>query len=169
MAGTINFKTGKIDRDSNVRFALSPEECGLLIDQLEKDQKVEFLRRAYNPDHMETHDAADKVMYVTPGQGGMTSFKVDFEKDGVGGQEQQAVGNAPPVMGPLEVVVQSGEMKLMLSLIEHSMPMLAGWSTLMDISLNRSIHLSLKHDESGGGGHGGGPHFSTSDDSGVPF
>ena len=130
----------------------------MLLDQLKKDQKVEFLRQAYNPDNMghsyasATPETPDKVMYISPVEGGMTSFKVDFEKDGIGGQEQ--VLKNGPVMGPLEVVVQTGELQVMLSIIESTLPHLTGWTTSMDIAMQRAINTSLNLNGSGGGGGG---------------
>lgn len=128
----------------------------MLLDQLKKDQKVEFLRRAYNHDNLghsypaATPETPDKVMYITPGQAGMALFKVDFEKDGVGGQEQ--VLKNGPMMGPLEVVVQTGELQVMLSIIESSLPQLTGWTTSMDIAMQRAVNTIMA--EAGGGGRG---------------
>lgn len=173
---TARSSDGRINRDSHIRFALSPEECGLLIAQLKKDQKVEFLRRSYAAENggsgqmqMQT-DPPDKVMYATPGQGGMTSFKVDFEKDGVGGQEQ--INSRGPMMGPLEVVVQTGELQVMLAIIEKSVVELTGWTTLLDIAMKRHFNELLKdgsgYNNSSGGG-GGSQYGSSDDNGGVPF
>lgn len=167
-----SIKIGRPTRDHQIRFALSPEECGLLVDQLPKNQKVEFLRRTqqYN-DFPEDGDgpSPDKVLHITPGQAGMVSFKVDFEKDGVGGYG--ASGNNMPadVAGPLEVVVQTGEYQVIHSLIQTSLPHLVGWTTMMELALSRSVSDSLQQGGAGSGGVGGGQYFSTSGPGNTPF
>ena len=121
-----------------------------------------MLLRRLNSDTGE--NLPDKVLHITPGQGGMVSFKCDFELDGVGGQ--QAGGNqSPDVVGPLEVVCQAGEIQVMLSLIQHSIPELVGWKTQMDAAMQNAVEIAKYHATSsyGGGGRGGNPNFSSSD------
>jgi len=187
---------GRIDRGSSSsntttttpRFALSAEECGLLLHQLELKQAVEFVRPAQSHSLQNTasftNDLSqnfDKVMYATPGKGGMTSFKIDYEADGVSSSELQSQPNdkeeaydnddttiittaaasqqgatAPPPIAPapMEVVVQTGELQVILSIIRTSLPHLVGWSTTMDIAMKQAITESMRH--AGGGGGGGG-------------
>lgn len=92
-------------RESKIRFGLSPEEVGLIIDQL-PDHDVELARRIGGYD-MTTgsaaHDAPDKVLRLIPGNGGVVSFKVDFEKDGMGGMKNPGGDEGDTPVGPLEV------------------------------------------------------------------
>jgi len=171
---------GKPERELSIRFALSPEECGLLVDQLPKNQPVEFLRWIPSYDDNDSHKKPpNKLLVVTPGQAGMASFKVDFEKDGVGAQPYGPGG----ATGPLEVILQAGELQVVLSLMKDSIPYLLGWNVSMDIAQNRAIATAMNggvgntpgygnagnyDDNAGGGGRGGGPTFSTSDGRGNP-
>jgi hypothetical protein len=162
---------GKTSRDGAIRFALSPEECGLVLDQIPKNQPVVLLRRLpLSPEYDVGQELPDKVLHIVPGQGGMVSFKVDFELHGVGGQA--AGGNqSPDVVGPLEVVCQAGEMQVMLSLIQTTLPHLVGWTTQLDVAIQSAVGYAIRnHSNSGGGGGGGGggfhgnnPRFSSSD------
>lgn len=144
---------GKTNRDNIIRFALSPEECGLVLDQIPKNQEVVLLRRLSSE---MGESLPDKVLYITPGQGGMVSFKADFEMNGVGGQ-QAGGGQSPEVVGPVEVVCQAGEVQVILSLIQHSIPHLVGWSTQMDIAMQDAVNYVVRQSSqnSGGGGTGG--------------
>ena len=153
--------TGRTNRDGAIRFALSPEECGLVLDQIPKNQEVVLLRRLTSDTG---EQLPEKVLHITPGQGGMVSFKCDFELDGVGGQ--QAGGNQPPeVVGPLEVVCQAGEVQVMLSLMQHSIPELVGWKTQLEVAMQNAIGIAKSQASSsyGGCGRGGNPNFSSSD------
>jgi hypothetical protein len=111
-------------------------------------------------------DSPDKVLRITPGQGGMVSFKVDFERDGVGGQQPGGENSTNEFSGPMEVVVQAGEYQVIHSIIQSSLPTLVGWSTCLDVAMQHSITYAIQS----GGNQGRGPRFSTSgphDD--VPF
>ena len=147
-----------------------------MIDQLPKQQEVDFLRRSRQQFgsssgfHDDDNDTAEKVLHVTPGQGGMISFKVDFEKDGVGGQHPGAhspsTSSGDSVVGPLEVIVQTGEYQVIHSLIQSSLPHLVGWTTMMELAMQRSISDSLNNSGAGGGGGGNRgrrPRYSTSE------
>ena len=134
----------------------------MLLNQLKKGEAVEFTRRAYNPDDASlsyeyaTPETPDKVMTVTPGEGDMHQFKVDFVKDGVGGQEQMLKNVT--VVGPFEVVVMPGELRVIQSIIETSLPQLVGWTMQMDVAVQRAL-LNSANDANrygGGGGAGGG-------------
>lgn len=156
---------GSTARDRSIRFALSPEEIGFVLDQLPKQNQVVLMRRPRPTEEPGAKEAPHKVLHVTPGQGGMVSFKVDFEIDGVGGQET----SSPEISGPLEVVVQAGEFQVIMSLMQHSLPLLTGWSTMMEVALQNSLARTFQ--EAGrGGGPGAGGHFSSSDQGGnMPY
>jgi hypothetical protein len=109
-------------------------------------------------------EVPDKVLHITPGQGGMASFKADFERDGVGGHA--GVGHkCPDVVGPLEVIVQAGELQVILTLIRDSLPILSGWSTTVDFAMQNEIKRAL----TGGSVSYGRPRFTSSDPSDTPF
>lgn len=83
---------GRYAWTERVRFALSPEEMGLLVNQL-PHYKVEFSRvqsvRGEGDDPYGTAitpDAPEKVLTVEPGELGAINFTIDYVKDGVGGQ-----------------------------------------------------------------------------------
>ena len=168
---------GRPSHKDHVRFALSVEECGLILDQISKNKAVSLSRKIpSNSDYTSSviDNIPDKVLYMTPGQGGMASFKVDFERNGVGGQQAGPGHKCPDVIGPLEVIVQAGELQVILALIRDSIPLLSGWSTAVDISMQGAIRRALQQGGSGAGSgdngfFGGGPKFSSSDPSDTPF
>lgn len=146
-----------------VRFGLSPEEVGLLYNQLPQfgielsrvpssyvrpeEQFGEGISSTPNP------DTPDKVLKVQPGEASTVSFHIDYVKDGIGGQMpgQGQEGQA----GPLEVTVQAGEFEVITSIMKASMPYLVGWSTLMDLSMQRSVDDAMQ-----GGGGASNPRYS---------
>jgi hypothetical protein len=82
---------GKYDWSQSIRFALSAEEIGLLVNQL-PHYKVEFSRvpsvRGDGDDaygFAVTPDTPEKVLTVEPGELGAVNFTIDYVKDGVGG------------------------------------------------------------------------------------
>ncbi|CAB9509446.1 expressed unknown protein [Seminavis robusta] len=79
--------------DNTIRFALSVEECGLVLDQLGKNNNVLLTCRVPPSEESSMEDVPDKVLQIIAGQGGMANFKVDFELGGVGGQSAAAHGN----------------------------------------------------------------------------
>lgn len=129
---------GGLQRSSQLRFGLSPEEVGFMLHQLPENE-VEFVRTT--PTTNSTTDALpEKVLKITPGEAGQFSFAVDFEKDGVGGQ---VVGTAEAALGPLEVVVQLGEYQVIRELMQTSIPILTGWSTQLNLAMSSSIQLAI--------------------------
>jgi hypothetical protein len=93
--------SGKLSREkeSQLRFGLSAEEVGLMLDQLPANI-VEFSRRpptttgyagatqqsefgAIAATNTNTADMPDKVFRITPGEGGSVSFLIDHELNGV--------------------------------------------------------------------------------------
>ena len=181
---TYTTTTGRPSHKDYVRFALSVEECGLVLDQIAKNKTICLSRKIThsldNPNPIE--DIPDKVLYITPGQGGMASFKVDYERNGIGGQQAGPGHKSPDIVGPLEVIVQAGELQVILTLIRDSIPVLSGWSTAVEFSMQAAIRRALQGGDSsgyypygsggggsGGSGGGGGPRFTSSDPSDAPF
>jgi Whirly transcription factor len=77
---------GKYVWTDMIRFGLSVEECGLLVNQL-PHYKVEFSRApqkllAQTNNMMEP----DKVLTVEPAELGAVDFTIDFVLNGIGGQ-----------------------------------------------------------------------------------
>lgn len=167
---------GGVNRENQLRFGLSPEEAGLILDQIPQFP-VSLSRRTSSGDYggaisSETDDIPSKVLHVTPGAGGVVSFKIDFELNGVGGQTP--VGNSTDAAGPLEVTAQLGEVQVMREIMRTSMPVLVGWTTMMEIALQRSCDTACS--EAGnypnnpgyGGGSGyGGSGYGNSGNSGY--
>ena len=139
-------KIGGFDREAQIRFGLSPEEVGFLLHQL-PDNEVEFVRRL--PADQPGTSAADmpeKILRITPGEGGQFAFKIDYEKDSVGGQ---IVGGTTDALGPLEVVAQLGEYVVMRKLMEQSLPSLIGWDVQTNFALQNAMNLALQAGVSG--------------------
>ena len=143
-----SFSTGGVNRDNQIRFGLSAEEVGFLLHQL-PDHQVEFSRKissyTSNTPGQIADELPDKVMRITPKEGGQFSLYVDYEKAGVGGQSAEV--NAP-ALGPLEVTAQLGEWQVMQHLMQVSIPVLIGWEAQMKIAVQNSIESAL---------HSGGP------------
>jgi hypothetical protein len=82
--------SGRFSWDTPIRFALSPEEAGLLIAKIPKLQTLEFVRKA-SSDSSQFSDisveSAEKVFRAIPKEDGSVIFTVDFEINGMGGQE----------------------------------------------------------------------------------
>jgi hypothetical protein len=78
---------GKYVWTASIKFGLSVEELGLLVNQL-PHYKVEFCRVQSSP--QQGISEPDKVLTVEPGELGTVSFTIDYILNGVGGQ-------APPM------------------------------------------------------------------------
>lgn len=136
-----------------ITIALAVEEVGLLINQL-PSYEVEICRGGPRPGTTEgtgnmeygmnsgaaqegggvqISDAPDKVLTARPGDGATVSFKIDFVRDGVGGQISPVDDNSQHA--PLEVVVQAGEFEVLKRIMESSIPYLLGWTSMMDIGV----------------------------------
>ena len=130
------------DRDSALRFALSAEEVGLLLDQLPKQQAVTLVRQPTSSESMveSSTTTPHKVCSITPlPETSTVEWKIDFEVDGVGGQVVQ-----PSVQGPMEVTMQAGEVQAVLAIMRCSLPALLGWAPLQDMAVQKSIQLAIK-------------------------
>lgn len=137
--------------DEKVGFALSVEEIGLLISQLPHygvtfnrkvggDQSTGFNGGSYDLVTTSTNDSIDKVLTVQPGDGATITFRIDYMKDGMGGQLSPASAtNESSRSAPLEVTVEAGEWEVLLSLFKESLPYFCGWNKMMDISIVNAI------------------------------
>lgn len=89
--------SGRFSWDTPIRFALSPEEAGLLIAKIPKLQTLEFVRKA-SSDSSQFSDmaveSAEKVFRAIPKEDGSVLFTVDFEMNGMGGQEPHTAKEA---------------------------------------------------------------------------
>ena len=103
--------------------------------------EVEFVRRLPAEPGATAADMSEKVLRITPGEGGQFSFSVDYEKDNVGGQI--AEGATQP-LGPLEVVAQLGEYVVVRKLLELSIPSLIGWDIQTNYAMQNAINLALQ-------------------------
>jgi hypothetical protein len=134
-----------------IRFALSPEEIGLLLHQLPQQQMVEYVRRPASPDGFHDHSVASnaphKVCKVIPSAvDGSVDWVVDLEVDGVGSQPGPG-----GLQLPLSVSAQAGEVQVMLELFRTSLPVLAGWSTLSAIAMEKTRIDAIEGNTYGGG------------------
>jgi hypothetical protein len=165
---------------------------GLLLDQLPANI-VEFSRRppmtstssgAYGQQQPSsefgtitastnnTTDVPDKVLRITPGEGGSVSFLVDHELNGVSvAPPQQPVSSSPDNVvysatssstpkptGPLVVVTQLGEFQVIRELLRSSIPVLVGWNTMVEIAMQRSLESMHSNNNNVYGGAGLGEH-----------
>lgn len=126
-----------------VRFALSPEEVGIITDQL-PHHPVEFIRRM-QADNTTLHDPSNnKLIRIAPLENTAFSFVFDYEKDGVTGVGPE---------GPYEVHVQLGEFVVIKELMRTSIPVLTGWGPLVDCGVNYAVEQAIR--EAGGNANDG--------------
>jgi hypothetical protein len=143
--------------DEKIGFALSVEEIGLLISQLphygvtlsrkmggDQNYSTGFNGASYDlvssTSTSTSTETIEKVMTVMPGDGATIVFKIDFMKDGMGGQLAPASAtNEVSRSAPLEVTVQAGEWEVLLSLFRESLPYFSGWNKMMDIGIANAI------------------------------
>lgn len=140
--------SGTISREKNagIRFGLSAEEIGLILNQLPQQNPVEFSRRpAPNEGFFDGPSAPHKVCKIVPDPTVATvNFIIDFEKDGVGGQEVQGI------TGPMEVTAQAGEMQVIMEIMRSTLPVLVGWTTTQDLAMQKSVGFAISAGSSGG-------------------
>eukprot|EP00566_Odontella_aurita_P022183 CAMPEP_0113590270 /NCGR_PEP_ID=MMETSP0015_2-20120614/36578_1 /TAXON_ID=2838 /ORGANISM="Odontella" /LENGTH=232 /DNA_ID=CAMNT_0000496437 /DNA_START=149 /DNA_END=844 /DNA_ORIENTATION=- /assembly_acc=CAM_ASM_000160 len=145
--------------DDFVRFGLSAEEIGLVVNQLPQRAGVELIRRGQGSQAAElgedpatreapSSDIPDKVLRVQPMEHGAVSFDIDLMKDGV------SVGGGTRY--PQSVTVQAGEFEVVLSLLRSVVPYILGWSTMMDVDMAHRIALTRSGGSHRGDGGGGG-------------
>jgi Whirly transcription factor len=129
---------GSVIRERQVRFGLSPEEVGLVLDQLPEHQ-VELTRQP--PRNSNDFSAvsqplgATKVLTLTPQGGGVVVFKMQLDDDDSSFAQNVTGGNARA----MEVSVQLGEYQVMRHLMLSSIPVLVGWQQQVEIALQRSV------------------------------
>lgn len=155
---------GKYDWENIVRFGLSAEEAGLVMNQL-PHYKVELSRLSsaslggdsaedgYHHGVQVLSDAPEKVLTVEPGEHGVINFTLDYVRDGVGGQEP-GYGQGGKA-GPICVPVQAGEFEVIVNLMRHSIPYLTGWAQMMDIAMQKSLAEDISTNQGGGGDYRG--------------
>jgi len=132
-------------------FSLSVEEVGLLVSQL-PEHSVELSHPVFvqggGEDGMEGGsvtqlggDAVEKVLTIEPGEGKSLTFKIDYMQGGVGGQTPPGMEGLPST--PMEIAVQAGEVEVIKSICQTSIPYLLGWNTTMDIASAAAISRGL--------------------------
>jgi len=87
-----------------------------------------------------TNETTEKIFSAKPGDGATILFKLDYVKDGHGGQlpPPSAVTERSSA-APIEFEVQAGEWEVVASVMKESLPYLAGWNQLMDISSQNAM------------------------------
>ena len=130
-----------------MRFALSPEEVGLILNQIPQQQAVVLERRTpTNESLVETSQSPHKVCKIEPNpEYASVKFTFDYEIDGIGGQ---TVRNART---PMSVEMQAGEVQVALEIMRQSLPSLAGWKTCEEIALRNVVEMTKS------GGYGAPP------------
>jgi hypothetical protein len=128
--------TGKGIPDKSLRFALSPQETGLLIDQA-RNETVEFSRTGFPP------NVVDKVFRVNPHDAGAVEFQIDYETEGRGGQNPT---DRPDLEGiaPLGIVFQRGEYVVIRELMRNSIPSIANWDFMLRMQVEFTIAEASK-------------------------
>ncbi|GAX09888.1 hypothetical protein FisN_11Lh131 [Fistulifera solaris] len=127
---------GKGTPDRSLRFALSPQEAGLLIDQA-RNETVEFSRTGFPP------NVVDKVFRVSPHEAGAVEFQIDYETEGRGGQSPT---DRPDLEGiaPLGIVFQRGEYVVLRELMRNSIPTIANWDFMIKMQVESAITEASK-------------------------
>jgi hypothetical protein len=128
--------TGKGIPDKSLRFALAPQEAGLLIDQ-QRNETVEFSRTGFPP------NVVDKVFRVSPHEAGAFQFSIDYETEGRGGQSPS---DRPDLEGiaPLGIVFQRGEYVVIRELMKNSIPTIANWDYMLKMQVESAITEASK-------------------------
>lgn len=140
---------GRLDYAQKVSMGLSAEEVGLLCNQL-PHQEVEIVR---NPNQTSnsagggesfegtvTNDMPQKVMKFSPSDGSAVTCTLDLVSEIDGNSELES--------GRMEVIAQAGEFEVLASIMRSSLPVLAGWSPLVDIQVQAAIDRVV-NDEGG--------------------
>lgn len=135
------FLTGTVSRYDQLRFSLSAEESGLLIDQIPKTD-VELFRIPSNSPGGNSENAPEKILRVIPDISGQVLFRIEYtsKNGGDGGLSSNNIEAAPT---PLEVKVQLGEYQVMKQIILSSLPTLVGWTTMMEVAVRQNENDAL--------------------------
>ena len=91
---------------------------------------------------------ANKVLRMTPVEGGAVAFEIDFEVNGIGGQFPPGGHSA----GPFRVVAQRGEFTVIRRLVESSIPSLIGWDSMMEVAVVAALGRARNGNQGSGGG-----------------
>ena len=123
---------------------------GVMVDQL-PHHPVEFVRRVVDD------SSSNKLIRISPAANDSTSvsFVFDYERDGVTGVGPE---------GPHEVLVQLGEFNVIQELVRSSIPVVTGWSALVDSGIDAALEQAIEESE-GGGSNGQGYDYRST----VPF
>jgi hypothetical protein len=138
-------------------FSLSVEEVGLLLSQLPGNgvELSHSMNYGVGSDGDESGDRGvtqysgdlvEKVLTIQPGEGSTLNLKIDYVKDGVGGQSHPQYEETIPST-PIEVTLQAGEWEVFKSIFQTSIPYILGWNTTMDIASAAAMTKGM----SGGG------------------
>lgn len=135
--------------DEKINFALSVEDIGLMISQLPHygislarrlgDNTAGMNGKSYNL-VSNTNETTEKIFSAKPGDGATILFKLDYVKDGHGGQlPPPSAPTERSSAAPIEFEVQAGEWEVVASVMKESLPYLVGWNQLMDISSQNAM------------------------------
>eukprot|EP00558_Chaetoceros_sp_UNC1202_P009087 CAMPEP_0197232810 /NCGR_PEP_ID=MMETSP1429-20130617/1049_1 /TAXON_ID=49237 /ORGANISM="Chaetoceros sp., Strain UNC1202" /LENGTH=183 /DNA_ID=CAMNT_0042690947 /DNA_START=140 /DNA_END=691 /DNA_ORIENTATION=- len=140
--------------DEKISFALSVEEIGLVTNQLPHfgvTLNRKLGDRQYSPNMNDggmsnTYDSivtneeqTEKVLIVDPGDAATVRLRVDYVKNGMGGQKPPSDAVDVSTYAPLEVLLQAGEWEVFSSILKESIPYLLGWNKMMDIAMNNAV------------------------------
>mmetsp|Transcript_14080 Transcript_14080/g.21703 ORF Transcript_14080/g.21703 Transcript_14080/m.21703 type:complete len:267 (-) Transcript_14080:271-1071(-) len=147
---------GKLDYNQKARIGLEANEVGLLCNQL-PHHEVEIVRNS-SPQYSNsagaeggmfegtvTNDMPQKVIKFSPSDRAAVNVSLDYVS-GIDGNTSDLEA------GPMEVPMQTGEFEVFASIMRSSLPILAGWSPLIDIAIQASINEAIN-----GGGYDGPP------------
>jgi len=123
-----------------------------MLDQL-PDHQVELIRRAPPTEYgMSAPTLPDKVLRITPMDGGMVCFAVEHEYN-----DATPTETTEPKHDPLDVTVQLGEFQVITEIMRTSIPQLVGWTTMTEIAMQRNLNDVLQGRDSRGDAGGGLP------------
>ncbi|KAL3906105.1 MAG: hypothetical protein SGILL_009409 [Bacillariaceae sp.] len=105
---------------------------------------------------------------------GSVQLVIDYERDGIGGQESPSPNETT---GPLQIDLMMGEYHVLRSIVEYSLPRLIGWSSGLDSLIEQSIekttaNIGNNNNNNNNSTNFGGrsPHnYQGNDGGGVPF
>ena len=107
----------------------------------QKSQKF-FLCYSYNFNFVRStsNETMDKVLIAEHGDRVSITFRIDYLKDGVGGQTPPAAAtNEISSSVPLEFEVDAGEWEVSLAIMKESIPHLLGRNKMMSIGVENAV------------------------------
>lgn len=153
---------GKFEWTRPLRFALSPEEAGLVLARLKGGLPIELNRQTRSDDDQYGVMGLQKVLRVMPASDGSVQMICDFEVDGIGGQTPPSSKEG---QGPFELSLMVGESQVLQSILEYSIPRLIGWAPMLDQAIQQSFQAAKPPSPPYTSSRGSGGHWSK----GVPF